>query len=69
MIDDLRYRGTVKHRLVLLATALDAPIGARADVAGIPVDIVDHGTLENGRPVTQVVAPCPPDARLNSVRL
>jgi len=24
---------------------------------------------ENGRPVTQVVAPCPPDARLNSVRL
>jgi folate-binding protein YgfZ len=69
IIARLRYRGTVKHRLVLLATALDAPIGACADVAGVPVDVVDHGTLENGRPITQVVAPCPPDARLNSMRL
>ncbi len=69
IIARLRYRGTVKHRLVLLATALDTPIGARVDVAGVPVDVVGHGILENGRPVTQVVAPCPPDARLNSVRL
>ncbi len=69
IIARLRYRGTVKHRLMLLATALDAPIGARVDVAGAPVDVVDHGTLENGRPVTQVVAPCPPDSRLNSMRL
>ncbi len=69
IIARLRYRGTLKHRLVLLATALDVPMGAHTDVAGVPVDVVDHGTLENGKPVTQVMAPCPLDSRLNSVRL
>lgn len=69
VIARLQHRGTVKHRLLLLAEAIDAAPGTRADIAGVTVDVIDHGTLPDGTAVTQVVAPYPFDPALDSLAL
>lgn len=66
VIARLQHRGTVKHRLLLLAEDVDAFPGSRAEVAGITVEVVGHGRLPDGRPVTQVVAPYPFDPKLEA---
>lgn len=68
VIARLQHRGTVKKRLLLIGRPLEAAIGERAEVEGIPVEIVDRGVLEDGREVTQVVAPYPFDAALEKMR-
>lgn len=68
IIARLQHRGTIKRRLLLLGTDIDAPHGARTEVAGIPVDIVNRGTLQNGEPLTQVVAPYPFDSALEDLQ-
>ena len=69
VIARLQHRGTVKHRLLLLAVEIDAAPGTRAEIAGITVDVVDHGTLPDGTPVTQVIAPFPFEPALESLAL
>lgn len=68
VIARLQHRGTVKKRLLLVGRPLEAAIGERAEVEGIPVEIVDRGILEDGREVTQVVAPYPFDAAIEKLR-
>lgn len=68
VIARLQHRGTVKKRLLLIGRSLDAAIGERAEVGGIPVEIVDRGVLQDGRGVTQVVAPYPFDAAIEKLR-
>ena len=65
----LQHRGTVKKRLLLIAGPLEVAIGERIDVEDIIVEVVDHGVLEDGRAVTQVVAPFPFDPALEKLRL
>ncbi|HYW75049.1 MAG TPA: hypothetical protein VFA48_00275 [Gammaproteobacteria bacterium] len=69
VIARLQHRGTVKKRLVLIGETLDAAIGERAEVEGIPVEVVDRGILQDGREVTQVVAPYPFDAAIDNLKL
>ena len=69
VIARLQHRGQVKKRLLLIERALGVAIGERAEVEGIPVEVVDHGVLDDGRAVTQVVAPHPFDPALEKLRL
>lgn len=69
VIARLQHRGEAKKRLLLLEGSLEAGVGKRAEVAGTPVEIVDHGVLGNGQAVTQVVAPHPFDPALERLRL
>ena len=69
VIARLQHRGTVKHRLLLLGENVDAPPGARTEVAGTTVEVVDHGVLPDGRAVTQVVAPYPFDPALEALKV
>ena len=68
IIARLQYRGTVKRRMLLLATELDAPPGARTDMDGIPVEIVNRGTLPDDTPITQIVTPHPFNPRLEALQ-
>ncbi len=69
VIARLQHRGQVKKRLLLIDRPLEVGIGERVDVEGTSVEIVDHGILEDGRAVTQVVAPYPFDPALEKLRL
>lgn len=68
IIARLQHRGTVKRRMTLLATEVDASPGARTEIEGISVEVVDRGTLPDGTPVTQVVAPYPFDSKLEALQ-
>lgn len=68
IIARLQHRGTVKHRLLLLATELDAPPGKRTEINGVPVEAVDRGTLPDGKTVIQVVALYPFDRKLEALQ-
>ena len=69
VIARLQHRGEAKRRLLLIDRPLDVGIGERIDVEGIPVEVVDRGVLEDGRAVTQVVAPYPFDPALEQLKL
>ncbi|MGA7965752.1 MAG: hypothetical protein WCB49_07680 [Gammaproteobacteria bacterium] len=68
IIARLQHRGTVKHRMLLLATELDAPLGKRIGINDVPVEVVDRGTLPDGKNITQVVAPYPLDPKLEALQ-
>jgi len=69
IIARLQHRGQVKKRLLLIRRPLGVAVGERAEVEGIALEVVDHGVLEDGRAVTQVVAPFPFDPALEKLRL
>ncbi len=69
VIARLQHRGQVKKRLLLIDRPLEVGIGERTDVEDIPVEVVDHGVLEDSRAVTQVVAPHPFDPVLEKLKL
>lgn len=68
VITRLQHRGTVKRRLLPLMVHSDASIGERTVVSGVAVEIVNRGRLADGRPVTQVIAPYPFEAGLETLR-
>ena len=69
VIARLQHRGQVKKRLLAIARPPGVAIGERAEVEGVPVEVVDHGILGDGRDVTQVVASYPFDPALEKLRL
>ena len=69
VIARLQHRGQVKKRLLAIARPPGVAIGERAEVEGVPVEVVDHGVLGDGRDVTQIAAPYPFDPALENLKL